>query len=222
MAVQSHRDRPGQQATGVIGNRPLEEVVARVTIEQRGNAISIFLRGFCARPISDDHQTFLPVRHIEKGIERMRAAFLILFQMIARGIDRERRGRTDAGRKFGPDIQPLTERRDGRCDNALTETLVVDVRYIVGNEAICAACGVQVFAAKLKIVNSSLMLVRFSQSLPAIIVRLKPIRICKAVQCGPDHRLRFIALRDGNGLQPLPFLGHPGKSPHEVHGVRAL
>src|SRR4051794_33583898 len=107
----------------------------------------------------------------------MDRALLVVRVPRARGVDRHGRRRADARCIMAGHVKPLPEGRDGRGDNPLTETLVVNVRHVVGDEAIWTAGGVDIFAAELQIQHISLVTVRLLESSVRGAVRGEVVRI---------------------------------------------
>ena len=203
----------GQHAVAVPGQRPLEEVVARLAVGQRVHV--------------HQHQAFFGVHHEGVVVDGVEGLFFVghahQLALVAQRRDRLVGGQGHAGGVARGHVGVLAQRRERRADDALRNALVGHRGHVVHAHAAGALGHEQVFAAHRDAARRALgrVVVGHGQLAAARQVRRMPVRIGVALQVAADHRLRLVPF--GHLHRADALLGaHPGVQADEVDEVGSL
>ena len=211
----THRDVPRalEHAAHVPGQRPLDEVVARVTVLQRVHV--------------DQDQAFFSVGDQRVVVDRVHRLLLVRHAhqvtVVLGRRHRLRGGQHHARRVAAGDVGALAQCRKRRGDDALRHALVGDRGHVVHAHAALAFGHIEVFTAQLQAAGTTLgaVIVGFGQRSAACFMRGVPVGVGVAVQVAADDRLRLIPLGDLHRLD-VPLLADPGVVANEADVAGAV
>ena len=149
--------------------------------------------------------------------------FFVLLAMRAQRIYAERGRRRYCHGVPGWQVKSLSQRRDRRCDHALRDIFVIDVRNVVDAKAVFAHRSIEILSTSLQIENlpTRMMLTLFQ---PAMVfdVLLVIVGVGDLLEVAADYRGRFVMLGYRHCLIAFVASCYENVSSHEVHEVRAL
>ena len=201
-------------AFGVEGRGAFEEVVARISVEQRADA---------GLGVADDDEALVLVGDVEEGVERGDRLLLVFLDLYAQRVERQRGGRGDGGGELRLEVEALAERRDRRGDHALRDVLHVHVGDVEDAEAARAHGGVEVLAAQLHVLHVAAAVRIGGLEFPALLDEARVVAgIGEVLEIAAYYCGRLGTLSDGHGGEALAAVGDVDVLAHEVEEVAAL
>ena len=128
--------RSAEQIVGIESHVALEEVVERVSVQQRAGA--------------DQDQAFVLVGHVQIAIHAGDLLLVVLRAMRARGVGGDGGRRSDGRGVLRLDVEALPQGRYGSGRDPFRKGLVVDEGDVEHAQPAFAAGGVEIFAAGLQ------------------------------------------------------------------------
>ena len=208
MTGRGDKCRAAQHTIGIEDNILLQKIVVRISIDQRRDI--------------HDHESFLEIGDINERVEQIDRLFLVLRNVLARGIERECARQRHRGREWRVHISSLAERRNRRGHDALGKSFLIDFCYVEYFETTRAVCRVEILAPQDNVLNVfARMLVRFLQLATEIDMFLVVGRVSNLMEITANHRLRFVRLGPDNGVKSVAAFTDVGVTPKEINRAGA-